>query len=62
MRKGIKGLFNNKRSRAMVTHVPVELSEEQMKQIEGASSDYLDHFYEKNRVKGILNPIYQKTI
>ncbi|MES1042747.1 hypothetical protein [Peribacillus simplex] len=62
MRKVIKGLFNNKRTRVMENHVPVELSEEQMKQIEGASSDYLDHFYEKDRVKGILDPVYQKTI
>lgn len=47
----------------MEHHIPVELTTEEMKQIEGASSEYLDQFYEKDRVKGILlDPIYQKTI
>ena len=38
-----------------------ELAEEMM-EIEGASSEYLDHFYEQDRVKGILDPIYQKAL
>lgn len=62
MRNVLKGLFHHKKSRVIESRAPVELSEEQMKQIEGASSEYLDYFYGKDRVKGILDPIYQKTI
>lgn len=62
MRNVIKGLFKEKRSNVIETQLPIELSDEEMKGIEGASSNYLDHFYEKDRMKGILDPIYQKLI
>jgi hypothetical protein len=58
----MKELFKNRKARLTENHQPVELSEEEMRKIEGASSDYLDHFYEKDRVKGMLDPIYQKMI
>ncbi len=43
-------------------HTSIELSDEEMMGIEGASNDFIDHFYEQDRVKGILDPIYQKTL
>ncbi|TDL31979.1 hypothetical protein E2R51_12245 [Jeotgalibacillus sp. S-D1] len=54
LQKKDHGLTNN--------HAPVELSDEEMMGIEGASNEYLDHFYEQDRVKGILDPIYQKAL
>jgi hypothetical protein len=63
MRDIVKGLFfRNKKTKVNEHHTPIELTSDEMKQIEGASSEYLDHFYEKNRVKGIVDPIYQKII
>lgn len=40
----------------------VELTDEEMKSIEGASSDYLEHFYENQKLRGPLDPLYKKTI
>ncbi|MGA9288730.1 MAG: hypothetical protein WBV93_10335 [Anaerobacillus sp.] len=61
MKKRLLGLLSKKEV-TLNNDSLVELSDEEMMEIEGASSEYLDHFYEQDRLKGILDPIYQKAL
>ena len=62
MNKFMLGILNKKEvTREHWTHTAVELSDEEMKGIAGASNNYNEHSYEQDRVKGILDRIYNKT-
>ncbi|MCW9134351.1 hypothetical protein OF830_26565 [Bacillus paramycoides] len=63
----MKFLFKNKekklkRTTAEQTVNFVELSEDEMKHIEGASNDYYDHFYETYIIRQQTNPLQQRII
>ena len=61
MRKKFFGFLPKKESAAKTNYHAAELSEKEMMGVEGASSAYLEHFYEQDKVKGVLDPIYQKA-
>ena len=55
-------LFKEKSNTNKEVKLAIELTDDEMKSIEGASSDYLEHFYENQKLRGPLDPIYKKTI
>ncbi|MFE6139961.1 hypothetical protein [Bacillus sp. NPDC057893] len=63
----MKFLFKNKEKELHRTTFEqsmnvVELTDEEMKHIEGASNDYYDHFYETYIIRQQTNPLQQQII
>lgn len=61
MKKKFLGFLPKKEVISKSNHHAIELSEEEMMEVEGASNAYLEHFYEQDKVKGVFDPIYQKV-
>ncbi|MBZ5199865.1 hypothetical protein HU147_01440 [Planomicrobium chinense] len=62
MKNNLLGFLRKKETSLKTDHHLVELSNEEMMGVEGASSEYLAHFYEQDKIKGLFDPIYQKVL